>query len=286
MEVRRTSDPAPLALELPGGRLSYTDEGPAGGPALLALHGIPGSIRDFRHLAPHLTDEVRFVRVDLPGFGGSAPMPEAVGNLSARADVLLSLADHLGLDGFAVLGHSMGGGTALVLAGEHPDRVKLLVLVASVALSRHRGLGMSTRTFSRLARALELPLLGGLLARYARRQYRERGFTGVEEMTAEDIARHFRVIAALDFERQRRLVEGPLPPTLIAYARDDRMVETWISEELVAALPRSRVLAFEEGGHNLQKSRAAELARAIKDCLGVDAPTQDARERSAKPISL
>ena len=269
MEERRTSDPVPSTIELPGGRLSYVDEGPADGPALIAIHGIPGSVRDFRHLAPHLTDQVRFVRVDLPGFGGSAPMPEAVRSLSARADALLSLADHLGLGGLGVLGHSMGGGTALVLGAEHPGRVKLLVLVASVALSRHRGIGMSPGTFGRFARALELPLLGALLARYARNQYRRRGFSGVEEMTAQDIARHFRAIAALDFARQRRIVQGPLPPTLIAYARDDRMVETWISEELVAALPHARVLAFDEGGHNLQKTRAAELARAIKDSLGV-----------------
>jgi pimeloyl-ACP methyl ester carboxylesterase len=280
------SDRALSALELPGGRLAYTDEGPAGGPALLALHGIPGSVRDFRHLAPHLTDQVRFVRVDLPGFGGSAPMAEAVGNLSARADALLSLADHLGLERFGVLGHSMGGGTALVLAAEHPDRMALLVLVASVALSRHRGIGMSPRTFGHFARAIELPLIGGLLARYARGQYRRRGFPGVEQMTTGDIARHFRAIAALDFERQRRLVAGPLPPTLIAYAHDDRMVESWISEELAAALPHARVLAFDEGGHNIQKTRAAELARAIKDCLGVAGPTQDARDSSAKPISL
>ena len=262
-------DRALSILELPEGRLAYTDEGPADGPALLAIHGIPGSVRDFRHLVPHLTDRIRLVRVDLPGFGGSAPMPSAIRNLSARADALLSLADHLGLPAFGVLGHSMGGGTALVLGAEHPGRVGLLVLVASVALSRHRGLGMSPTSFGLFARALELPLLGASLARYARNQYRRRGFSGVEEMTAADIARHFRAIAALDFARQRRIVAGPLPPTLIAYARDDRMVETWISEELVSALPASRVLAFDEGGHNLQKTRAVELARAIKDCLGV-----------------
>jgi pimeloyl-ACP methyl ester carboxylesterase len=266
---RGPGDRESSALDHSEGRLAYVDEGPRDAPAVLAVHGIPGSVRDFRYLAPHLTDRVRFVRVDLPGFGGSSPLRSATDSLPARAGVLVSLADHLGLARFGILGHSMGGGTALALAAEHPRRVELLVLVASVALSRHRGLGLSPRTFGWLARGLRLPLLGSWLARYARKQYRRRGFGGVEEMTARDFARHFQSIAALDYGQLRRIIEGPLPATLIAYARDDRMVETWISEELVAALPKARVLAFDEGGHNLQKSRAAELAAAIKACLGV-----------------
>ncbi len=159
---------------------------------------------------------------------------------------------------------------------------------ANVALSRHRGLGLSPRTFGRLARALRLPLLGSPLVRYARKQYRRRGFGGVEEMTARDFARHFQSIAALDFAHLRRLVEGPLPPTLIAYARDDRMVETWISEELVAALPHARVLAFDEGGHNLQKTRAAELERQARWCRehGVDVTTVYRISENQSPDAL
>ncbi len=61
--------------------------------------------------------------------------------------------------------------------------------------------------------------------------------------------------------------EQPLPRALVAYARDDHMVETRISEELAAALPGARVLAFDSGGHNLQKTRAAELAQALVEEL-------------------
>lgn len=268
-EALPASDPPPSLVALPEGTLAFVDEGPREGPVLLAIHGIPGSVRDFRYLAPQLTDRVRFVRVDLPGFGGSRSFPEAIHSLSGRAKVLLALAEHLGLDQFGVVGHSMGGGAALVLASQHPSRVRLLVLVASVALSLHRGLGSSPRTFALLSRALKLPVLGGLLAAYARDQYRRRGFPGVDAMTPADIALHFRSLAALDFAQLRQIVTGPLPPTLVAYARDDRMLETWISEELVRALPHARVLAFDEGGHNLQKSQAVELARGIKECLGV-----------------
>src|SRR5262249_17299055 len=112
------SDPEPRRIELPHGVLAYTDEGPPDAPALIAVHGIPGSGRDFRYLAPQLTPALRVLRVDLPGFGGSAPVADAVASLRGRARVVLALADALGLERFAVAGHSMGGGAALVLAAD------------------------------------------------------------------------------------------------------------------------------------------------------------------------
>jgi pimeloyl-ACP methyl ester carboxylesterase len=60
-------------------------------------------------------------------------------------------------------------------------------------------------------------------------------------------------------------VRRPLPPALIAYARDDHMIETAVAEELAAAVPGARVMAFDEGGHNIQKTRAAELGAAIRE---------------------
>jgi pimeloyl-ACP methyl ester carboxylesterase len=266
-EALPTSDPAPATLSLPGGPLSYVDEGPRGAPAVLCLHGIPGSVRDFRYLAPQLTDRLRVVRVDLPGFGGSAAVPSAIDDLSERARRMIALADHLDLDRFAVLGHSMGGASAIATAADHQRRVRLLVLVASVALSLHRGLGMPPWAFGLAARGLAAPLLGPLLVRWARALYRRRRFPGADGMDAESLGVQFRSIAALDFRRTRRIIRRGLPPVLLAYARDDHMVETEISEELARALPEARVLRFDQGGHNLQKTRAVELAGAIKESL-------------------
>lgn len=264
-----TSDPPLTALALPHGALAYSDEGPPEAPPLLAVHGIPGSVRDFRYLAPLLTDRIRFIRVDLPGFGGSAPVDDAVASFSGRARVVVELADALGLARFSVLGHSMGGGTALVLAAAHPARVRLLALVASVALSRHRGLGLPPTVFALMGRLVEAPGLGHLLLPWMKAQYRRRRLPGAESMSRTEMARQLRAIAAADFELMRRSVSAELPRTLLAYARDDHMVETHVSEELARALSQARVLAFDSGGHNLQKTRARELARALREELGV-----------------
>jgi len=261
------SDPEPRVFRMPHGELAYMDEGPREAPALFMVPGVPGSVRDFRYLAPQLSDAVRVVRVDLPGFGGSAPVDDAVETFPGRARVVLALADHLGVSRLSVLGHSMGGGTALALASRHPDRVGLLVLVASLALSRHRGLGLPPRAFRLLAASFSVPGLRGWLVEKSREAYRKRRFPGAETLDAAGFAVQLRAIGAADYALMRRAVRGPLPPTILAYARDDHMIETHLSEELARALPHARVIAFDEGGHNLQKTRARELAAAIREEL-------------------
>jgi pimeloyl-ACP methyl ester carboxylesterase len=262
-----TSDPEPRRFRMEHGVLTYVDEGPRDAPALIAIHGVPGSVRDFRYLAPQLTSSLRVVRVDLPGFGGSAPVADAVARLGGRARVVLALADHLGLREFSVLGHSMGGGTALCVASRHPERVRLLVLVASLALSRHRGLGAPPWILRALAASLSVPGLRGLVVARSREAWRARRFPGADSLQAADFAILFRAIGAADFPLMRRVVRGPLPAAIVAYAEDDHMIETHVSEELARALPWARVIAFGEGGHNLQKTRAAELAEAIRGAL-------------------
>ncbi len=267
-EPQPKSDPALESLALSHGPLTFTDEGPRQAPVLLALHGIPGSGRAFRYLAPQVTGHVRLVRVDLPGFGGSAPSAEAVVSLDGRSRVLVALADHLGLERFAVLGHSLGGASALVLAASEPTRVNGLVLLASVGLRPHRGLAMSPRRARLVSRAFAVPLVKHALVRMARERYKQRRFPGADELDAKAFAVHFKAIGATDFEQLRRAARSPLPRTLIAWARDDHMVENEIPEELARALPAARTLVFEAGGHNIQKTQAVALGTAIRETLG------------------
>jgi pimeloyl-ACP methyl ester carboxylesterase len=267
-EALPTSDPDPQFLERPSGRLAFVDEGPRDAPALFAVHGVPGSVRDFRYLAPQLTPRVRFVRVDLPGFGASPPDARAIASFEGRVEVLVGLADHLGLARFAVLGHSMGGGTALLTASRHRQRVSALVLLASIGLRPHRGLGMSPRRFGLLSHGFAIPGVSRFLTRAARERYRRRRFPGADTISPRTFAIQFRAISAADFPAIHAAATGPLPPTLLAWAKDDAMVESAIEEELAAVMPGVRTLVYEEGGHNIQKTQAPSLAQAIAERMG------------------
>ncbi|MCP5150507.1 MAG: alpha/beta fold hydrolase [Ectothiorhodospiraceae bacterium] len=97
------------------------------GAPLLVLHGLFGSGTNWRTIARRLAERHRVVLVDLRNHGASPHAPEMDYPLMA-ADVR-ALLDHLGLQRAALLGHSMGGKTAMRLALETPDRVERLCVV-------------------------------------------------------------------------------------------------------------------------------------------------------------
>ncbi|MEV4534632.1 alpha/beta hydrolase [Asanoa sp. NPDC049518] len=107
-------------------RLSYRDSGGAGSPVVL-LHGGASSAATWDRFAAVLaTAGRRTVAVDLPGHGAS---PRARSYpLTRFHDDVAHLLDLLGLDRVALVGHSLGAHTALLLAQSRPHQVSHLVL--------------------------------------------------------------------------------------------------------------------------------------------------------------
>jgi pimeloyl-ACP methyl ester carboxylesterase len=114
------------------GALIRTFEG-GEGPPLLLVHGYGGAAWNFSELAPLLAGR-RLIIPDLPGHGGSSPLPAPT--LTGFADVLAQILDAQILEGpVDVLGHSLGGVVALRLAERHPALVRRLVLAAAAGIS-------------------------------------------------------------------------------------------------------------------------------------------------------
>ena len=103
---------------------------PGTAPTVLLVHGITASHRSWQVVADQLPG-VRLVAPDLRGRGRSHPesVPGGPTGMSAHADDLAAVLDHLGIDRTLVVGHSMGAFVGLVLADRHPDRVSRLLLV-------------------------------------------------------------------------------------------------------------------------------------------------------------
>jgi pimeloyl-ACP methyl ester carboxylesterase len=102
--------------------------GEGDGPVVVFLHGLFGRGRNFGTTAKAMRPELRSLLVDLPNHG-SSPWTDAV-DYVAMAD---AVAEHLGTGVAAdgpvhVVGHSMGGKTAMTLALEHPELVDRLVV--------------------------------------------------------------------------------------------------------------------------------------------------------------
>jgi 2-hydroxymuconate-semialdehyde hydrolase len=117
-------------IRLDAGEIAYLDEGE--GPAVLLLHGFPTSAHLWRDLVPMLAPRFRAIAPDLLGYGQSSK-PEDVAALTirAQAEVVRDLLRRLGVDGFAVVGHDIGGGIAQLLAFE--GGVRTMVLADSIS---------------------------------------------------------------------------------------------------------------------------------------------------------
>ncbi|MFE5287099.1 alpha/beta fold hydrolase [Nocardia sp. NPDC056611] len=115
-----------------GHKLRYHEAGE--GPALVLLHGSGAGVSgwaNFGENLPVLAQHFRCLILDQPGFGESG-RPEVYERnyLRIAADAVIGLLDELGLEQAHVLGNSMGGTVATLLALEHPGRVDRVVLMA------------------------------------------------------------------------------------------------------------------------------------------------------------
>ncbi|HUW04447.1 MAG TPA: alpha/beta fold hydrolase [Acidimicrobiales bacterium] len=104
------------------------------GPVVLFLHGwAAGSTAYKRALRRLVRRGCRVVAPALPGFGGTTPLPGRAASIEGYADWVVRFMEAVEITEPAlVIGHSFGGGVATVLAHEHPDRVRYLVLVNAV----------------------------------------------------------------------------------------------------------------------------------------------------------
>ena len=111
--------------------LSYTDVGE--GPVVVLLHGSgPGvsGLANFGANLPVLSQRLRCIVLDQPGFGGSTRPEKYDRNyLRISADALGGLLDNLGLEQLALLGNSMGGDVAVRYTLDNPKRVTKLMLM-------------------------------------------------------------------------------------------------------------------------------------------------------------
>lgn len=184
-------------LRLPQLVMAAREWGEPGATPVLALHGWLDNAASFDALAP-LLHEVHLVALDLPGHGRSQHRPAGAWYhyIDYLGDVLAA-ADALQWERFVLLGHSLGGGVASVLAAAAPERVQQLWAIEAMGplstepakslevLRRamaERGLvaGKSLRVFPDLERAVAARMQANGLSEAAARTLVERGTRAVE----------------------------------------------------------------------------------------------------------
>lgn len=109
-----------------GNGLHYRDEGPRDGTVVLFSNSLGTDFRAWDPLIPHLPHGLRLIRYDKAGHGLSDFAGERP--ISAHADDVLELMDHLGVRKAVIVGLSVGGLIAQAVCAQQPDRVSGLIL--------------------------------------------------------------------------------------------------------------------------------------------------------------
>jgi pimeloyl-ACP methyl ester carboxylesterase len=113
-----------------GVTLNVAFAGPQDVPAAILLHGFPESHRTWREVAPRLDDSFRLIMPDQRGFAGSdRPQDVEDYRIDKLIDDIFALADALGLESFALVGHDWGGAIAWPAALRNDPRLKKLAIV-------------------------------------------------------------------------------------------------------------------------------------------------------------
>ena len=121
--------PAELELKqttLHGHRVAYRHAGE--GPVIVLVHGITSTSATWDRVMPYLAQRFTVIAPDLIGHGESAK-PRGDYSLGAYASGVRDILVSLGHDRATFVGHSLGGGIAMQLAYQFPERCERLVLV-------------------------------------------------------------------------------------------------------------------------------------------------------------
>ena len=142
MRARLSAFPRPRperrteACRAPGGYtangalpLSFVTWGPPEAPAIVLLHGLRAYAHWFDEFAEAAGNRFRLIALDQRGRGASGWAPDGRYDTDSYVADVESLKAGLGLDRFALVGHSMGGTNAVAFAARHPGSVSALVIV-------------------------------------------------------------------------------------------------------------------------------------------------------------
>jgi pimeloyl-ACP methyl ester carboxylesterase len=254
------------------------------GPPVLLIHGFGTNTFTWRHVAPDLARDHKVIAVDLKGFGQSDKPFDERYSAQDQAELLTQLILDRDLKDLTLVGHSYGGGVALLLALEADARLKgriaKLVLLDTIAYPQE------IPVFFKL---LDTPVVSQVGVRMAptdfqirmalRIAYYDNSKIGQDEIEAyaapmktaagkHAIIHSARQIMPPDAEAIAARYSSIQLPTLILWCDHDRIVPLDIGLKLRRELPNSSLRLISECGHLPQEEQPEATMLQIREFLG------------------
>ena len=278
-----------FVLETASSRIAGLRCGHAGAPRVIALHGWLDNAASFVPLAAEFAKrglpDLDLVAPDLPGHGRSAHLPRGTDySFAGSVHAVLDIADALGWEHFALLGHSMGAGIASLVAAGCPQRVTRLVAIEALGalpeaaentVGRMRDAVVATRAlkdkrlrvFADIGPAIRARMQANGLSEPVARLLVERGVRttdgGLE--WSSDSRLTLPTMVRMTEGQVRNLVAGIECPTRVIYADPPQpYLPEPLRSQRSALLPRGEQVVI-KGSHHLHMEAPAAVADAIGD---------------------
>lgn len=253
------------------------------GLPLLLIHGFGASTYTWRKIAPALADTHRVIAVDLKGFGQSDKPFDERYSVFDQAELLKQLIIDQDLRDLTLIGHSFGGGVALVLAlDEDPrlnGRITKLVLLDTIAYAQDIPVAFKMLDMPFVSHIGVRMLPPSVQARIALRiAYLDNSKIDDDEVeryaaplrTAAGkhaIIHSARQIVPEDIAEISESYKSITMPTLIAWCDYDRIVPLKVGIKLRRTLPNSTLKIIEDCGHMPQEEQPETTLRLIETFL-------------------
>lgn len=243
--------------------LAHEVSGPAGRPVLLLIHGGTASRRAWDLVTPALRASHRIVAIDLRGHGQS-PAPDTGYSAPQLATDVARVIERLGLDAPTLVGHSLGGLTAICLAAQRPELVGRLVLLNVPAAPR--AVDALVHLEQRLRDPGFFPLTQAFVDEWcAHPRPLPADFVAAQQAHVRALRpivwrQVFGELVDADFTA---LLPAIRQPTLLLWGARDGLLDASQRERLRAGIPRSRLVLIDEAGHNPSSATPDRVAAEI-----------------------
>lgn len=258
------------------------------GETFVLLHGYAANSFTWRHWVTALSARGRVIMVDMKGFG-EAPKPDD-GKYDPLhfASLIADLLERLEVDNVTLIGHSLGGGIALLatltLEDRGERRVRRLIVISGAAYRQRLPPFVALAHRPRLSAAL-VRLVG---PRFIIRRALLAIVHDRDTVTDAQVAAYAEPLEKADgvralLEVGRRIVPEEIDelsaryreidvPVLLLWGRHDRVIPVAIGRRLEAELPRARLEILDDCGH-LPPEELPEASLAIVESFLEDHPT-------------
>ena len=276
--------PASRFMTLPDGvGVHYRDQGKAGGPPIVMVHGFSANLDAWEPWVAQLGPDYRIITLDLAAHGLTTVPKGYQISTEGQVEIVDQLTRALKVDRFVLAGNSMGGGVSWNYALAHPERVRALILVDSVGLPPAPKPGAKPKGDGQplVFLIMRSPVGRAILKQINPRPLAEKGLKQAyvdQSLVTPALVDRYVDLALAPGHRELLMSgrEGPAKPvtqatfqaitapTLVLHGEADTVIPVEAGKALAAAIPGAKLILYPGVGHVPMEQIPAKSAADVR----------------------